>query len=114
MTTAYLESLNAWNNKPRQHYVRERKKWQRVFEGTLFLWGRGVGRRKLVVVRRVSSAQQLIKDRDNLVGSLKPCKDILTRIGVLRDDSDIWLEFEISQDVDKTYPRVEFQVTDIS
>jgi len=109
ITTQYLSSLNAWNNKPRYHYTAERKAWEAVLAGTVFLWGRAKGKRILTVRRLVKNRNGLIKDRDNLVGSLKPIKDILTRMGVFVDDSDEFLTFSIEQAVSKN-PRVELTV----
>lgn len=112
ITTQYLASLNAWNNKPRYHYTAERKAWEAVLSGTVFLWGKAKGKRRLTVKRLVKNRSGLIKDRDNLIGALKPMKDILTRMGVFVDDSDEFLFFSIEQGVDKN-PRVEITVGDV-
>lgn len=111
LTTQPLASLNAWNNKPRYHYLKQRKAWEKTLAGTVFLWGRAQGKRRLTVKRIVQGRNGLIKDRDNLVGGLKPIKDVLTRMGVFVDDSDEYLTFEIIQGVDKA-PRVEITVED--
>lgn len=112
ITTQPLASLNAWNNKPRYHYLQQRKAWEKVLAGTVFLWGRAKSKRRLSVRRLVEGKNWLIKDRDNLIGGLKPLKDVLTRMGVFVDDSDEFLEFEISQGVDPK-PRVEITVEDL-
>jgi hypothetical protein len=113
VTTQYLYSLNKWNNKPRFHYVAVRRSWEKVLYNSVYLFGRATGKRLLVIKRIVPSKKHLIKDRDNLFGSIKPIKDILTKQGVFIDDSDNFLSFEISQEVSKTDPRVELTVTDL-
>lgn len=55
----------------------------------------------------------LIRDEDNRIGSLKPMKDVLTRMGVFVDDSDEFLDFTIEQGVDPR-PRVEITVEDLN
>lgn len=107
ITTLYLSSLNAWNNRPRYLYTNERKKWERVLRGAEHIWGRATGKRTLLILRLVPSRKHLLSDFDNLIGSTKPVKDVLTRSGVLLDDSDDLLEFEVRQDVDRDNPRTE-------
>ena len=109
-TTAYLDSLNAWHGRPRYEYTKIRKKWEAVLFGSIHLWGGGGGRRVLLVRRYVSSPRQLIKDRDNLVGSIKPVKDVLVRFRVLVDDTDADVEFDVQQFVDRENPRTEIEV----
>lgn len=111
ITTAYLDSLNAWHGRPRYVYTRIRKKWESVLFGTVHLWGRPEGRRRLQVRRFVKSSREMILDRDNLVGALKPLKDTLVRFGVLADDTDADVVFDIDQFVDRANPRVEVEVT---
>lgn len=110
VTTAYLDSLNAWHGRPRYVYTRIRKKWEAVLSGTVHLWGRPNGKRQLLVRRFVSSSRQLIADRDNLVGALKPLKDSLVRFGILADDTDADVEFSVEQEIDRGNPRVEIEV----
>jgi Holliday junction resolvase RusA-like endonuclease len=92
-------------------YLGERRKWDHVFRGTLFLWGaQGEGRRVVEVRRFVAASRHLVKDRDNLVGGIKPLKDCLVRAGVLRDDRDVDVVFSVVQSVDAVNPRVEVEV----
>lgn len=109
-TNAYLDSLNAWHGRPRYIYTKIRKKWESVLFGTIHLWGRSEGRRKLAVRRFVKSEKCLIADRDNLVGAIKPLKDTLVRFGVLLDDTDLDVEFSVVQFVDRDNPRTEIEV----
>lgn len=107
VTNQYLSSLNAWNNKPRYLYSKEKKKWEKVLAGAVYIWGLAEGKRALTVMRFVESRRNLIKDFDNRVGALKPVKDVLVATGVLVDDSDEYLEFTVDQDVDPGNPRTE-------
>lgn len=107
ITTKYLDSLNAWNNQPRYKYMNIRKTWERVLSNAFYIWGKPVGKRLLQVKRIVKNRRHLILDRDNLVGSAKPLKDVLVRNGVLIDDSDEYLEFTVNQEVDPDNPRTE-------
>jgi len=81
-----------------------------VLAGTWALWGKQekVGEKRLLLVRRyVASPRCLVKDCDNLVGALKPLKDVLVDQRVFFDDEDKYLNFEIEQEVDRINPRVE-------
>jgi hypothetical protein len=111
ITTLYLDSLNAWNNKPRYLYTNIRNRWQKVLHNAVYIWGRPEGKRVLQVRRLVRDKRCLILDRDNLIGSLKPVKDVLTRCQVLIDDSDEFLDFTVEQDVDAENPRTEIILT---
>ncbi len=98
LVTSFLApGLNAWNNKPRLHYLKVRKQWEAILTGTVFLWGKAQGKRRLTLKRVVTSRAHLIKDDDNLEGALKPIKDVLTREKVLIDDSPEYLERNITQ-----------------
>jgi hypothetical protein len=100
-TTLFVHGLNRWNNKNRSHYYAVRKSWEAVLAGTVFLWGRAKGKRLLTVTRTVKNKSHLITDHDNLVGCLKPIKDVLTRQGVFIDDDDVNLTYVITQEVGK-------------
>ncbi len=80
------------------------------------MWGiqEKVGGRRFLMVRRfVADSRKLIKDKDNLIGSLKPLKDILVKERVFIDDADSYLDFDIKQEIDKENPRVEIEVTQV-
>ena len=100
-TTKYLYSLNHWHGRPLAVYLDYKKQWRKVLTGSVFLWGRAKGKRFLSVRRIVRSANHLIKDRDNLEGAVKPIKDLLVSEGVLLEDEDSHVRFEISQEVGK-------------
>lgn len=108
--TKYLYSLNYWHGKARHVYSRYRKEWETVLAGTWALWGKADGKRSLLVRRYVAYEKDLVCDRDNLVGALKPVKDVLVRSGVLLDDTDELVEFDIQQAIDRGNPRVEIEV----
>lgn len=112
-TTQYLYGLNHWHGRPLHVYLEQRRAWENVLDGTWAPWGRQAkegGKRFLVVRRFVADSRKLIKDRDNLVGCLKPLKDILVKQQVFTDDQDCYLEFDIKQEIDKENPRVEIEV----
>lgn len=71
------------------------------------IWGPAEGKRFLQIKRLVRDKRHLIMDRDNLVASAKPLKDVLTRNRVLIDDSDEYLEFTVDQSIDADNPRTE-------
>jgi len=99
-TTLFVHGLNRWNNKERSNYRAVRKAWSQVLAGTVFLWGKGTGKRLLTVHRIVTSKAHLIKDDDNLQGCLKPIKDVLQRQEkVLIEDSREFLQTDIIQTV---------------
>lgn len=79
----------------------------------VFVWGEGKEHRYLNVKRYVANSQSLIKDRDNLIGGLKPIKDVLTRMKIFVDDCDKWLTFDIVQGVDASNLRIEIEVSDM-
>ena len=100
VTTAYLFSSNHWHGRPRGVYLAERRKWDSVFTGTWALWGKqGVEKRRVLVRRYVESKAGLIKDQDNRSGAMKPVLDALRRRGVLRDDTEADVSFDIQQEV---------------
>ncbi|TSK07741.1 MAG: hypothetical protein FPO08_00035 [Geobacter sp.] len=116
ITTQYLYGLNHWHGRPINVYLEQRRLWQKVLAGSWALWGiqAKVGGRRFLMVRRfVADSRKLIKDRDNLVGSIKPLKDILVKERVFIDDADCYLEFDIKQQIDKENPRVEIEVTQL-
>lgn len=113
VTTLYLHGLNHWHGRPLHVYLKQRRAWEKVLAGTWGLWGmqaKDPGRRFLMVRRFVGSPRGMIRDRDNLIGCLKPVKDVLVKQGVFVDDEDCYLEFDIRQEVDKENPRVEIEI----
>ncbi|WP_224962822.1 hypothetical protein [Geomonas subterranea] len=115
-TTQYLYGLNHWHGRPINVYLEQRRLWQKVLAGSWALWGiqEKVGGRRFLMVRRfVADSRKLIKDKDNLIGSLKPLKDILVKERVFIDDADSYLDFDIKQEIDKENPRVEIEVTQV-
>ena len=85
-----------------------------MFMGTIFLWGRATGKRRLRVTRYVAQKGHFMKDRTNIEGSMKPLEDALTEAGVLLDDEMALMEREAPrQIVDAVFPRVEIEVEDI-
>jgi hypothetical protein len=104
--------MNHWHGRPRHVYLNYKKEWERVLTGTWALWGRAAGKRRLIVTRYVASEGHLVADRDNLVGAIKPLKDLLVKSGVLRDDTDNDVEFEVQQFIDRVNPRTEIEVTE--
>ena len=112
VTTAYLNSINHWHGRPRGVYLAERKKWEAILRGTWALWGLAGDEKRILAVRRfVQAEKNLIKDRDNLVGAIKPVKDALVRVGVLKDDTDAHVTFSIEQFVDAKNARIEIEIT---
>jgi len=112
-TTRYLNGLNFWHGRPPFVYLQERRAWELILAGTWALWGKQKkeeGKRLLLVRRFVVAPRCLIKDHDNLVGGIKPVKDMLVRQGVFIDDADKYLEFDIQQEVDSVDPRVEIEI----
>ena len=51
-------------------------------------------RMRLAVARHVPSEKNFIRDIDNQFGALKPFIDALRDLGLLRDDSEAWLEID--------------------
>lgn len=100
-TTQFLPGLNAWNNAPAWKYKRVKREWRTVLTGTVFLWSKATGKRRLTIRRIVARPQDLIQDDDNLQGCRKYLQDILKEQGVIIDDDRHHLEVDISQEVDK-------------
>lgn len=111
MTTAYLPSSNHWHGRPRYVYLQERKKWEQILVGTWALWGvQGEDKRTLLVRRFVSNQNSMILDYDNRVAAIKPLKDTLIKVGVLKDDTDEFCAFQVEQFIDSSNPRTEIEV----
>lgn len=113
ITTQYLYGLNHWHGRPINVYLEQRRAWEKVLSGTWALWGlqdKAKDRRFLMVRRYVPTSRCLIRDRDNLVGGLKPLKDVLVKERVFTDDADCYLEFDVKQEIDKENPRIEIEV----
>ena len=111
VTTQSLYSMNHWHGRPRHIYTAYRREWEKVLTGTWALWGKAAGKRHLQVHRFVASEGHMVKDRDNLIGALKPVKDVLVKIGVLLDDTDELCSFDIQQHIERQ-ARVEIEVSD--
>jgi hypothetical protein len=114
--TKDLRSPNDWTNKEfgKRIYQGEKRAWKKMFMGTIFLWGRATGKRRLKVTRYVAQKGHFMKDRTNIEGSMKPLEDALTEEGVLLDDEMALMERESPrQIVDAVFPRVEIEVEDI-
>ena len=121
--TKDLRSPNDWTNRTsknesdlgRKIYQGEKRAWKKMFRGTLFLWGRATGKRRLKVTRYVAQKGHFMKDRTNIEGSMKPLEDALTEEGVLLDDTEALMEREApEQIVDSLFPRVEIEVEDVA
>lgn len=56
-------------------------------------------RRRLAIERRVSTVRHLIRDRENLMYSVKFLVDRIRDVGLIRDDSMKWIDLEVSQAV---------------
>ena len=82
--------------------------------GTVFLFGKAEGKRRLTVTRYVPNRNWFMRDKTNREGSLKPLEDALVNLKVLIDDRDEWLERpDLIQEIDKEFPRVEILIEDI-
>jgi len=113
ITTQYLYGMNHWHGRPLYVYLEQRRAWEKVLAGTWALWGvqeKEGGKRFLMVRRFVANSRCLVKDKDNLIGAMKPLKDILVTQRVFKDDQDCFLDFDIKQEIDKENPRVELEV----
>lgn len=114
VTTARIEGLNKWNNKDRHAYLMERQKWKRILNcGAVYVWGIAKGRRRVTVTRYVANRTGLIRDADNLASCLKPVKDVMTRMQLLIDDSMEFMDSDVFQQIDSSFPRTEILVEDI-
>lgn len=49
-------------------------------------------RRRVTIIRQVTTRRQFIRDDENLHFAVKPLNDALKRLGLLYDDSRTWLE----------------------
>lgn len=58
-----------------------------------------VDRRRLHIARLVASGRALIRDRENLVYSVKFLVDRIRNRGLIRDDSMRWIDLEVTQAV---------------
>ena len=65
----------------------------------------------MIITRFVKDHRCILKDRDNRDAAAKPVKDVLVRIGVLVDDTDELLEYEVRQEIDRDNPRTEITIT---
>lgn len=105
-----LRSMNHWHGRPRYVYQSYKAEWRKILAGTWALWGKATGKRHLVITRYVASEGHLIKDADNRVGAAKPVKDLLVENGVLLDDTDNDVSFEVLQFIDKANPRTTIEI----
>ena len=115
--TKDLRSPNYWTNKQygRRIYVGEPAQWERLLMGTVYLFGKAQGKRRLTVTRFVPNRNWFMKDKTNREGSLKPLEDALVNLGVLIDDRDEWLDrLDLIQEIDKEFPRVEILIEDLA
>lgn len=107
-----LRSPNAWLWKHWRVKQRERETWEReiavallterakrnVFALLLAMNAVPAAQRTCTVKRRVAvtrvvpSTRRFIRDDDNLRFSVKPVLDSLKRLGLIKDDSRVWLE----------------------
>jgi len=112
-TTAYLYSPNSWHGRPLHVYLAQKRKWRLVFEGTWALWGRQtIMRRRITVVRQVTSEDSFISDDDNLRFCLKPLLDNLKAQGVIVDDARQYIDEPIISQVLGGRQMVTVEVTD--
>lgn len=114
--TKDLRTPNDWTNKMygKKIYRGERAAWEKQFRGTVHLWGKASGKRRLTVIRYVPDKRSLMKDKTNREGAMKPLEDALVNQGVLVDDKDEFLErAELRQEIDQARPRVAILVEDI-
>lgn len=67
-----------------------------------------------MVHRYVESSAHLIQDQDNRSGCMKPVLDSLRKHGVLRDDTEADVSFEVRQEVvGYGHGRVEIVVSSV-
>lgn len=102
--------MNHWHGRPAYAYQSYKREWRKVLAGTWALWGTATGKRTLIVTRYVASQGHMIVDSDNRIGAIKPVKDLLVEMGVLTDDTDADVSFEVRQFIDKSNPRTEIEI----
>lgn len=86
------------NEQRRAHWSVQRKErnwWLFLLAGALRGYRRAPDRRMLLII--ISYRNRLVTDKANLIGGAKELVDAIKHVGLLKDDSDRWVEISYRQ-----------------